>query len=117
MAWAELRDVTEPHRAALAARLARVEAVGAVVRRGTTPIGVGLGVRDGDLVGIFNVATRPEDQRRGHATRITESLMAWGAGQGATMAYLQVEVSNPGAAALYRGLGFNTVRRYHYRLG
>lgn len=116
-AWAGLRGVTDPHRAALVDRLERVEAIGAVVRRHTTPVAAGLGVRDGDLVGIFNVATSPADRRRGHATRITRSLMAWGAAHGATTAYLQVETANPGAAALYHALGFTTACRYHYRIG
>ena len=29
--------------------------------------------------------------------------------------YLQVEVDNPGAQALYRGMGFSESHRYHYR--
>jgi ribosomal protein S18 acetylase RimI-like enzyme len=117
LAWARIRDVSDAHRAALVERLADVDAVGAVQRAGTNPVAGGLGVAEGPMVGVFNVATDPRHRRKGHATRITEALMAWGAARGASTAYLQVEASNPGAAALYRGLGFTTACRYHYRLG
>ena len=117
LAWARIRDVSDAHRTALAERLGDIDAVGAVHRAGTNPVAVGLGVAEGPMVGVFNVATAAGHRRRGHATRITEALMAWGAARGASTAYLQVEASNPGAAALYRVLGFTTTCRYHYRLG
>ena len=41
-------------------------------------------------------------------------LLDWGAEQGATTAYLQVEADNDPALALYERLGFVTHHTYRY---
>jgi N-acetylglutamate synthase len=74
----------------------------------------GLAVADGDLVGLFNVATAPNARRSGRATRITRALLAWGAARGATRAYLQVALANDAARALYANLGFRDAYTYVY---
>lgn len=76
---------------------------------------VGVGIVDGGLVGIFDVAVDPSARRSRLGTRLTGSMLAWGASRGATTAYLQVESSNVAALALYRGLGFEEAYRYWYR--
>lgn len=117
-AWAAIRGVGDAHRRALEDRLSGLaDVTGAVARDGDTPLAVGLAIRTGRLVGIFNVATAPDARRRGHGASITHALMDWGARGGASHAYLQVEVGNRAATALYEGLGFATAARYHYRLG
>jgi ribosomal protein S18 acetylase RimI-like enzyme len=80
------------------------------------PDAVALGVVDGDLVCILEVATRPEVRGRGLARRAVGTLLAWGSGQGATTAMLQVGADNAPAIRLYRRLGFVEVYRYHYRV-
>ena len=47
---------------------------------------------------------------------MTESICAWGHGQGARFAYLQVVATNAAALPLYAELGFETVYRYGYRV-
>ncbi|MDH3233988.1 MAG: GNAT family N-acetyltransferase, partial [Alphaproteobacteria bacterium] len=44
------------------------------------------------------------------------ALARWSAAAGARMLVLQVERDNTAAAALYRGLGFDRLYGYHYRV-
>jgi ribosomal protein S18 acetylase RimI-like enzyme len=76
----------------------------------------GMGVAQDGFVGIFEVLSAPGQRRQGHARRIVEHLMAWGADNGAHTAYLQVVANNAPAIALYRSLGFVPIYGYHYRL-
>lgn len=80
------------------------------------PDAVGLGVVDGDMICVLDVATRPEMRGRGLARRVVGALLAWARQQGARTAMLQVGADNAPAIALYRRLGFVEVYRYHYRL-
>jgi ribosomal protein S18 acetylase RimI-like enzyme len=76
----------------------------------------GLGVLVGDLIGIFDVATRDSARRRGLARDLCRDLLAWGYEAGAKTAFLQVIEANGPAVALYRSLGFEDSYRYWYRL-
>lgn len=67
-----------------------------------------------NLCGIFDVAVHPDYQRMGYGRTITTSLIAWGKAQGATTAYLQVDLSNEKALPLYASLGFVEHYRYWY---
>ncbi len=80
------------------------------------PIAVGLGVLDGEWIGLFDVATTVRERRRGLGSRVTSALIAWGHDRGAHTAYLQVEEENAAAIALYGGLGFSRSHGYHYRV-
>lgn len=88
----------------------------AVVIAGGSPIGVGLGVPDGEWLGLFDIATEPDARRRGVGSLITHALIGWGHDRGATTTYLQVEDENTGAIALYEKLGFVRRYGYHYRV-
>jgi ribosomal protein S18 acetylase RimI-like enzyme len=87
----------------------------AVAKRSGNPISIGLGVVEGQWLGIFNMATLPEDRRQHAATAILGALVGWGCARGATRAYLQVEEENLPARALYRSSGFAPAYLYHYR--
>ncbi|MEZ4228154.1 MAG: GNAT family N-acetyltransferase [Polyangiaceae bacterium] len=78
-------------------------------------IACGLGVCDGDLVGVFNMATLPEARRRGAASTLLGALCRWAERRGARYAYLQVERDNVPATKLYARYGFEEVYGYHYR--
>lgn len=79
-------------------------------------VAAGMAVRDGDVVGMFDVVTDPGQRRKGHAAMLVEHLLAQGAAGGATTAYLQVEPENTAARALYGRYGFKDCYAYWYRL-
>jgi N-acetylglutamate synthase len=77
---------------------------------GDPTVAIGRGAVTGTWLGITAMETRPEHRGRGLARRILRALLAWGAEQGATRCFLQVETGNAAAVALYAGAGF---RRHH----
>ena len=79
-------------------------------------VAAGLAVRDGDLLGLFDIVTDPGQRRKGYAGSLVEHLLAEGAAGGATTAYLQVEPENSAARALYGRYGFKDCYAYWYRL-
>lgn len=85
------------------------------VKRGEKPLATAICVQDGDLAGLFEVATLASELRQGHARRIVLSAIKWARLKGARTAWLQVEADNGAAIALYRSLGFEEVYRYCYR--
>ncbi|MEV0202223.1 GNAT family N-acetyltransferase [Nonomuraea sp. NPDC050691] len=85
---------------------------GAVEEDGVA-LAVGRAVPQGDTLGIFCMATRPEARRRGLARTVLRALVRH-AGVGS--AYLCTTAANQAAQALYRSEGFEVVSRYHYRV-
>jgi ribosomal protein S18 acetylase RimI-like enzyme len=81
-----------------------------------TAIACGMAVLERELVGLFDIVTRPNARRRGHARMLVESLLDWAYGSGARHAYLQVMQNNHAARALYEDLGFETLYEYWYRV-
>jgi ribosomal protein S18 acetylase RimI-like enzyme len=75
----------------------------------------GLAVLEAPWVGLYDIVTRQDARRRGHAARVVNSLMAWGRDNGAASAYLQVMIDNAPALALYAKLGFREAYQYAYR--
>jgi ribosomal protein S18 acetylase RimI-like enzyme len=90
--------------------------VTAVGHLGGEPVGLGFGVVERGWLGVFGMGTAPSARRRGVARSVLAALAGGGAPIGADHAYLQVEVDNAPAQALYRGLGFTESHRYHYRV-
>lgn len=74
-----------------------------------------LGVLSEGLLGIYGVATDSGLRRQGLAAGLLAQLFVWARGKGARWAYLQVEVANLPAMALYRKLGFESSYTYWYR--
>ncbi len=72
-------------------------------------------VREAELVGLYNVFTRPEARQQGLAALLCERLLQLAVNEGATVAYLQVERDNHGARRIYQPLGFADAYGYHYR--
>jgi hypothetical protein len=67
-----------------------------------------------DWVGFRGIEVAPEQRRGGLARAIMAALLEWGAGLGATTAYLQVLGHNEPALALYGSMGFQTHHAYAY---
>ena len=77
-------------------------------------VACGLGVLQGETLGLFDLVTHANHRRQGHAGRLIEGLLAWGRQQGATQAYLQVMLDNSAAHDLYARLGFKELYWYSY---
>jgi ribosomal protein S18 acetylase RimI-like enzyme len=101
------------HRALLEAIPA--ERLLAAVHAQGRPVGCGLAVRDGELVGLFDLGVEPALRGRGHGGRLVDDLLRWGAQRGARRAYLQVLATNP-AIRLYERARFREAYRYWYRV-
>jgi ribosomal protein S18 acetylase RimI-like enzyme len=86
-----------------------------VARAGNVAIATAICVRDGELAGLFEVASAAGERRQGHGRHIVTSAIAWARLKGARKAWLQVEAANDAATSLYRSLGFREVYRYVYR--
>jgi len=78
--------------------------------------GVGLGVVEEDMLGLFSIRTIPEYQHRGVGWSVTCALAIWGEENGANTAFLQVEAENKPALALYKAMKFKTKYTYWYRI-
>lgn len=79
------------------------------------PVATAICVHDGDLAGLFEVATDLARRGQGYGRRVVLSALKWAKLRGAKQAWLQVEADNETAISLYRSLGFETVYSYHYR--
>ncbi|OHT92277.1 N-acetylglutamate synthase, CG3035 family [Mycobacterium syngnathidarum] len=65
-------------------------------------------------LGISSVRVGPAHRRQGHARAVCEALLSWGAAAGAGRAYVQVELDNHEAIALYTSLGFRLHHQTRY---
>lgn len=74
------------------------------------------GVLDRGWLGVLNVHTVPDRRGQGWGKAMMQALLAEGKRRGATGAYLQVVADNHPATRLYRGLGFQKIYTYHYRV-
>ncbi|WFE62210.1 GNAT family N-acetyltransferase [Micromonospora sp. WMMD714] len=92
-------------------RFAQVYADGALVAtaRGTV-------TGQGRWLGLSLIEVAPSARRQGLAARVVRELAGWGAAEGATHAFLQVEQRNTEAVSLYRKLGFTTHHTYLTRV-
>lgn len=61
-------------------------------------------------VGLSAMRVDESQRRRGHARRLCDTLLAWGAELGATRAYLQVLTENTAATRLFESMGFRQHR-------
>jgi len=83
--------------------------------RGQT-VACGLGVSDGQYVGLFDIVTNPNRRGEGFGTGLVSSILFWAKNKGAQTAYLQVVVGNTAALKLYSKLGFREIYQYWYRV-
>ena len=88
----------------------------AVMRREGNVVACGLGVKQFQYIGIFDVVVDPDRRRQGYGRRVVESLLAWGKKEGAQAAYLQVMLGNAPAWQLYSKFGFREEYQYWYRV-
>jgi ribosomal protein S18 acetylase RimI-like enzyme len=86
-----------------------------VLEDGGVPLATLVCVHDGDLAGLFEVATDPALRGRGLGRSIVVSALKWAKLRGARIAWLQVDAGNAPARGLYESIGFRDAYEYHYR--
>ncbi len=79
-------------------------------------VGCGLGVMQGDYIGLFDIVVDKEHRGVGLGYYIVTALMQWGKLKGAITSYLQVMLDNSVALHLYKKLGFDEQYQYWYRV-
>ena len=84
-----------------------------VVRQQGKACGYGRSVLLGDILNIEDLWVRPDQRGQGLGSQLIQGLLQRGRDDGATIAYLTVNLSNTGAQRLYARLGFEN--RYTYR--
>jgi N-acetylglutamate synthase len=94
----------------------RQKAAFATLRLDDRPVAWGLGVTERGHVGLYDIVVAPDLRGIGLGRRVVTSLMGWGCGEGAHMAYLQVREENEIARSLYGALGFEPAYRYTHRI-
>ena len=80
------------------------------------PVACGLGVADGDFVGLFDIVVAAPLRNRGLGYAVVASILEWGKSKNAKKAYLQVMCKNAPALHLYQKIGFSEEYRYWYRV-
>jgi ribosomal protein S18 acetylase RimI-like enzyme len=86
-----------------------------VLENDKTALSTAICVHEGDLAGLFEIATDPAERGKGHGRRLVLSALKWARLRGAREGWLQVDAGNEAARHLYESLGFTEVYRYHYR--
>jgi len=86
-----------------------------VVREADEPVACGCAVIDGEVAGIFNMVTTPQQRGRGQATAIVARLLQQAVVTGVRRAYLQVDAANAPARHVYLKFGFRDRYAYWYR--
>lgn len=79
-------------------------------------VACGLGVLEGEFLGIFDIVTDEGHRGCGYGRQMMLNLLSWGKGGGARTAHLAVMLNNPPALHLYEKLGFREVYQYWYRV-
>ncbi len=79
------------------------------------PLATAICVHEGELAGLFEVATDARERGKGYGRRVILSALKWARLRGATRAWLQVEADNAAGRRLYESIGFREIYRYHYR--
>jgi len=114
---AQVHDVSNGRRDGLAGIIAAIQPEAGLfaLEPEDVPVATCICVHDGDLAGLFEVATSPAARGKGNGRRIVLSALKWARMRGAKVAWLQVEADNEVAIKLYASLGFTEAYRYHYR--
>jgi len=88
----------------------------ALARVAGTPAAVALGTVRGDWFGVCSMLTLPGQRRAGLGRALLSTLAGRARELGCRSLYLQVELENAPAMALYESAGFQQLYNTHYRL-
>jgi GNAT superfamily N-acetyltransferase len=112
-----LRESPVAHREAHFARIdgMPLAKLPVAVREGDRIVATGLAIVEESCVGLFDIITVADAQRRGHAKTVVATLLRRAWELGARHAYLQVQEDNVAARRLYSQFGFAQEYVYWYR--
>ncbi len=79
-------------------------------------VSCGLGVIEGDYLGLFDFLTANKHRNRGFGKKIVSAMLNWGKQHGAKHSYLQLVSDNAPARSLYTKFGFKNIYEYWYRV-
>jgi N-acetylglutamate synthase len=79
-------------------------------------VACGLGVREEEAFGLFDLATDPAARNRGYGAALVHAALRAARERGAGHAYLQVVAANAAAVHVYRKAGFDEAYTYAYRV-
>ena len=86
-----------------------------VLEREEEPLATAICVHDGDLAGLFEIATDAAERGKGFGRRIVLSALKWARLRGARAGLAAGRGRQSVARRLYDSIGFTEVYRYHYR--
>lgn len=117
-AFAQMNNISEKNAVTLRQMIALTipETYFASIRENDQIVAVGLGVSQGDYIGMFDIFVHENYRRRGYAERIMNGLMTTAQTNGIQYAYLQVMENNEAAKLLYSKLGYTKQYQYWYRV-
>lgn len=90
---------------------------GILSRWNEKPAGAAFAAMHDDICMVHAVEVLPHQRRQGVAQWMMRKAAFWGQRQGARHISVLCVAENAAANAMYRGLGFEDVGRYHYRIG
>ena len=93
-----------------------VNSIYLAARNGDALVACGSAAIDGLFVGIFGMVTKADVRGRGLATALLAALLERARALGATIAYLQVDITNAPARRAYTRFGFVDRYAYWYRM-
>ncbi|WP_052703144.1 GNAT family N-acetyltransferase [Paenibacillus beijingensis] len=82
----------------------------------SVPVACGIGVVEGEYVGLFDIVTAKQYRNRGYAEQLILHILKWGKSCGASKSYVQVVESNAPAMRLYEKLKYKQIYPYWYRV-
>lgn len=80
-------------------------------------IACGIGVKQNDMIGLFDLVVDQRCRGMGIGTTLVHSILNWARCHQVRSAYLQVMLDNAPALAMYNKIGFSEAYRYWYRVG
>ncbi len=116
MAAGEHQTPARQHEKARAPELLGVPAAWLLLRVDGEPAACAFATAQGELAGLFDLATRPGFRQRGLGRRVMSAAGAWARAQGARFAYAQVSCANTASLRLNGSLGLVEHHRYRYFL-
>lgn len=114
-----LNGIQEEHRLIVRQMLKRITGItcyALIIGEKGSVLSCGLGVSEGEYIGLYDIVTNKEYRNRGFGTEVMHCLLNWGREHGAKYAYLQVIANNLPAKKLYSKLGFIEKYKYWYRI-